>query len=342
MPEPFMPLPSKDRLRALDLAANHLNRPINILDKDVWVVWSLQTLFGSAFGEHLVFKGGTSLSKAYDIIKRFSEDVDITYDIRKIASDLVGDNDEGMPPSRSQEKRWTKEIRPRLAEWAEGEVKPYLQSAIADQGLPAKVRAEGHKIFIDYEPTSTKGIRYVVPVVTLEFGARSTGEPSTLHDVKCDMDGFVEGVVFPTARPRVMHAERTFWEKITAAHVFCLQQHLRAERFARHWHDLVRLDDAGIADVALRDRALAESVVKHKAMFFRKKAADDKPIDYGETINGGLQLVPTGDARLALEADYQSMIENGFFLDEVEPFDSLLDRCAGIEKRINRMYLESL
>ncbi|WP_231471463.1 nucleotidyl transferase AbiEii/AbiGii toxin family protein [Thioalkalivibrio sp. HK1] len=324
------------------MVSNHLGRSTDILEKDVWVVWSLQTLFTSAMGEHLIFKGGTSLSKAYDVIRRFSEDVDLTYDIRAIAPDLVGDDGEALPPSRSQEKRWTKEARHRLAEWVEGAAKPYLQNAISDQGLSAKVRSEEHKIFIDYKPTSTDGIGYVVPIVTLEFGARSTGEPCALRDVKCDMDGFVDGVVFPTARPRVMHAERTFWEKITATHVFCLQRRLRAERFARHWHDLVRLDDAGIADIALRDRALADSVVKHKAMFFRMKASDGEYIDYGDVINGNLQLVPSGDARSALEGDYRYMIESDFFLDEVETFDALIDRCADIEKRANRMALESV
>ena len=87
----------------------------------------------------------------------------------------------------------------------------------------------------------------------LEFGARSTGEPASPRDVVCDAGGLIEGVEFPTAHPRVMHAERTFWEKATAMHVFCLQERLRGERFARHWHYVVRLDDAGIATaVALR------------------------------------------------------------------------------------------
>ncbi len=331
----------KDRRYAIERAAQRLNRFSSPLKKDIWVVWSLQTLFESTWSEHLVFKGGTSLSKAYDIIKRFSEDVDITYDIRAIIPDFVGDNDEAMPNTRSQEKRWSKAARHRLAEWVSGEVKPYLQGAITERQLPAKVRSEGEKLFIDYEVISTSDSDYVVPTVILEFGARSTGEPAAPRDVKCDMDvGIVDGVIFPTAKPLVMYPERTFWEKTTAIHVFCLQQRLRGDRFSRHWHDLVRLDDAGVADTALNDRALAEAVVRHKSMFFRMKSVAGEYIDYGEVIGGKLQLVPTGEARSSLEADYQYMVENGFLLDNPETFDEIIDRCAEIERRINQAMLK--
>ncbi|WP_025769454.1 nucleotidyl transferase AbiEii/AbiGii toxin family protein [Thioalkalivibrio sp. HK1] len=340
MSDQFLSLPYETRRYIIDRVVGRLGRRAHLLEKDVWVVWSLQTIFESAFGEHLIFKGGTSLSKAYNIIKRFSEDVDITYDIRAIAPDLVGDSDEALPPNRSQEKRWTKEARQRLAEWVKGEAKSYLQDAALEQGLSVNIRADGERIFIAYETTIETISKYIDPVVILEFGARSTGEPAALRDVKCDMDGFVDGVVFPKVKPRVMHAERTFWEKMAAVHVFCLQQRLRAERFARHWYDLVRLDDAGIADVALKDRTLADSVVKHNAMFFRMKNVEGNPIDYGDLISGKLQLVPTGDARSALETDYKYMVDNGFLLDSADTFDDVIDRCADIERRTNRIALE--
>jgi hypothetical protein len=76
----------------------------------------------------------------------------------------------------------------------------------------------------------------------LEFGVRSTGEPASLRATACDASGLVDGVAFATARPLVMHAERTFWEKATAIHVFCKRARMRGDRFARHWHDVARLD----------------------------------------------------------------------------------------------------
>ena len=259
MAEPFLSLSAQDRRDALGVAADRSGRPVHLLEKDVWVVWALQTIFGSAFGDHLTFKGGTSLSKAYGVIQRFSEDVDLTYDIRAIAPDLVGDNGEGLPTTRSEERRWSKAVRHRLPEWISATVQPLLADAIGAQGVSAVTRVEGEKLFIDYEATSA-GSGYVAPSVMLEFGARSTGEPASLRDVICDAAGLVDGVTFPTATPRVMHAERTFWEKATAIHVFCLQERLRGERFARHWHDVVRLDDAGIADTASADRDLAQAL----------------------------------------------------------------------------------
>ena len=187
---------------------------------------------------------------------------------------------DALPSTRSEEKRWSKAVRHRLPEWVEHEVEPILATAIARDKLPAKTRIDGEKLFVEYEAAET-GSGYVAPHVMLEFGARATGEPASACDVTCDAAGLLEGVAFPTARPRVMHAERTFWEKATAIHVFCMQERLRGDRFARHWHDIVRLDEAGLAQVAFADRNLANAVSKHKSMFFAEKAADGTAIDYG-------------------------------------------------------------
>lgn len=335
MADAFLHLPVADRREALSVAADQSGRPAHLLEKDVWVVWALATLYGSALGEHLVFKGGTSLSKAYGVIRRFSEDVDLTYDIRAIAPDLVGDNGEALPKTRSEEKRWSSEVRKRLPEWVAGTAQPVVADTLAAEALIAAIRVEGEKLFIDYEATAT-GSGYAAPSVMLEFGARSTGEPASLRGIACDASGLVEGVVFPTARPRVMHAERTFWEKATAIHVFCLQERLRGDRFARHWHDIVRLDEAGLAEAAFADRELANAVARHKGMFFAEKAADRSPIDYMAAVNGGLQLVPGGDASKALEEDYRRMADDGLLLEDAEPFEALMGRSTDIAVRANR------
>lgn len=226
MADAFLSLPVGDRREALRVAADRSGRPAHLLEKDVWVVWALATLFGSDIGAHLVFKGGTSLSKAYGVIKRSSEDVDLTYDIRAIAPDLVGENGDALPKNRSEEKRWSKAVRHRLPEWIAEKVQPLIASAIDAQSLAATLRAEGDRLYIDYEATSVDS-GYVAPSVMLEFGARSTGEPASFRDVTCDAAGLIDGLDLPSARPRVMHAEWTFWEKATAIYVFCLQKRLR-------------------------------------------------------------------------------------------------------------------
>ncbi|TAN04675.1 MAG: nucleotidyl transferase AbiEii/AbiGii toxin family protein, partial [Rhizobiaceae bacterium] len=327
MADAFLSLPVEDRREVLRVAADRSGRPAHLLEKDVWVVWALATLFGSDTGAHLVFKGGTSLSKAYGVIRRFSEDVDLTYDIRAIAPDLVGEDGEALPKNRSEEKRWSKAVRHRLPEWIAETIQPLVASALDAQSLAATLRPEGDRLYIDYEATSA-GSGYVAPSVMLEFGARSTGEPASFRDVTCDAAGLIDGIGFPAARPRVMHAERTFWEKATAIHVFCLQERIRGERFARHWHDVVRLDEAGIAAAALVDRQLGGAVARHKSMFFAEKGADGTLVDYDRAVHGGLRLVPAGVGLAALSKDYGQMVDDGLLLEDAEPFEALIDRCA--------------
>ncbi|MDB5575364.1 MAG: nucleotidyl transferase AbiEii/AbiGii toxin family protein [Bradyrhizobium sp.] len=335
MADAFLSLSAEDRLDALTQAAADTGRPLHLLEKDIWVVWALQLLGTSHFDDHIVFKGGTSLSKAFGVIDRFSEDVDLTYDIREIAGDLLAKGKDERPVSNSQQKSWTKEIRVRLQAWVEEEMQPLFERAIAEAGLPAKaIAAPGEKLFIEYEPLA-KGSGYVKPAVMLEFGARSTGEPAGRQRIVSDAAASLDTLIFPEATPRVMIPERTFWEKATAIHVFCRQGKLRGERFARHWYDLVRLDDAGIADRAIADAALTLDVAAHKQDFFAEKD-ESGVIDYTAAVSGGLQLVPEGEALASLREDYAKMVEDGLLLNAADPFDALMERCRSIGDRANR------
>jgi hypothetical protein len=98
----FFQLSTAERLDPLNVEANTSGLLPHLLEKDVWVVWSLRHLFAGPYADHLVFNGGTSLSKAYCVIRHFSEDVDPTYDIRAIAGDSVGDADAPLPTSFSR------------------------------------------------------------------------------------------------------------------------------------------------------------------------------------------------------------------------------------------------
>lgn len=334
MPD-FFELTRADQREALLVAAERAGRPAHLLEKDIWVVWALEHLFGGPHAHHLVFKGGTSLSKAYGVIRRFSEDVDLTYDIRAIAPDLIGNTGIPLPATKSQEKKWSKAIRERLADLVSGTLAPQLATALADRALPANVRDDDALLFIDYEPLST-GTGYVAPAVMLELGARSTGEPHEPRAITCDAAQHLSDVRFPEATPQVMRPERTFWEKATAIHVFCAQGSFRGgARFARHWHDVTRLDTAGYADRAMVDRALADSVAAHKSIFFAEWTAEGKPIDYRQAVNGHLDLVPQGDALATLADDYSRMVDDGLLLDDAEDFDSLLGHCQAIQNKVN-------
>lgn len=335
MPKAWFPsLSANDRQYALRVAAPRCGRRPYLLEKDIWVVQALSILFSAPFANDLVFKGGTSLSKAYDIIQRFSEDIDITYDIRAFAPDFVADSEEPLPPTRSQEKRWTRAIRARLAEWTREYALPAVQEGLARSRCTAEVRADADRIYIGYTPLFD-GYGFVKPEVKLEFGARSTGEPRKRRPVVCDASFHLPDLAFPAASPPVMLAERTFWEKATAMHVFCKRERGRGDRLSRHWHDLVRLDDAGYAETALVDRKLARTVALHKSVFFREKDASGSWINYQEAVTGGLQLVPTGAAHGVLADDYGRMLRDGMLAGDGETFEDVMGRCADIEARAN-------
>lgn len=338
MPEQFLHLSPADQRKALRIASQASQRNRSLLEKDIWVVWALQTLYRSPFGSSLVFKGGTSLSKAYGVIRRFSEDVDITYDIRALAPDLVEGYPDAIPPNGSQEKKWSKEIKIRLSQWVREEALPIIQKALKNEDLSGEAQAAEDSILINY-PRLTFGNDYVKPNVLLEFGARSTGEPSQVLSVACDAAAHLPGILFPSAAPKVMLVERTFWEKATAIHVFCIKQRFRGtDRFSRHWHDISQIGQSEYLSKAIADGQTAKDVARHKSIFFAEKDVTGNQIDYTVAISGGLRLVPDGEALTALADDYKNMIDAGYLLDQADSFDVLIDKCREIESKVNQSH----
>lgn len=337
MAESFLQLSRDDQREILALARDRSNRPAHLLEKDVWVVWTLNALFSSPLAADLTFKGGTSLSKAYKVIERFSEDIDLTYDIRKLIGDLVGRED-AMPASRSQANKWTKAVRERLPQWIAATVRPVLEAALTQEKLAATLEIGGEekdKLLLRY-PALSEGTGYVAPVVVLEFGARATGEPHHVLPIACDMEGQVPDIAFPTATPLVMSVARTFWEKATAAHVYCAKGRIRSERYARHWYDLVAIAHSRHFSEAITDREVATAVALHKSMFFAEKDIVGNQIDYLPAVRGYLRIVPEGEARTALAEDYARMVEDQILLEESMPFDEMMQVCTELESNINR------
>ena len=216
-----------------------------------------------------------------------------------------------------------------------------MAPAIASQTNEVELAAEfkfeviKDKIVVSYDPLF-RGGGYVRPEVLLEFGARATGEPREERFIECDAAVHIQDVEFPTARPWVMSVERTFWEKATAIHVFCRQRRRLPSRLSRHWHDIVRLEDAGYADRALANRHEALSVAKHKSMFFGERDTNAAWIDYKAAVSGSLQLVPEGPAYQVVESDYERMVEDGILLDDSEGFNDLMRRCSELEEKANQ------
>ncbi len=340
MAEYFFDLNKRDQREALEYGRAETGRPIHLLEKDIWVVWALRALFVSPLSADLTFKGGTSLSKVYKVIDRFSEDIDLTCDIRKLIPDLVGKGDE-LPASRSQAGKWTQTVRHRLPDWIMQNVQPVVQAALVREQLNARLELGGSdndKLFLHY-PALAQGTGYVAPVVTLEFGGRATGEPHQVFSVTCDIAAHLADVSFPIASPLVMSVARTFWEKATAAHVFCAQGRIRSERYARHWHDLAAIARSPHFAAVIADRTVAIAVARHKSYFFIEKDADGQAIDYIAATTGHLKIVPEGEAKAALARDYAAMLADEVMVGNALSFDALLKACADLEARVNRAAL---
>ena len=336
MAEAFFSMAREDQREALEYARAESGRPAHLLEKDLWVVWSLRALFDSPLSANLTFKGGTSLSKVYKIIDRFSEDIDLTYDIRKLIPDLI-DGSGDLPTSRSQASKWTQAVRSRLPEWIEQHVQSVIQEALDRDQLDARIELGGperDKLFLHY-PALAQGTGYVAPVVTLEFGGRATGEPHQVFPVGCDIAAYLPEVSFPTAAPVVMSIARTFWEKATAAHVFCAQGRIRGERYARHWHDLAAIARSPHFVTVIADRAVAGVVARHKSCFFIEKDRDGQTIDYVAATTGHLKIVPKGEARAALAKDYAAMLADEVMVGDTVSFDKVLEACAELEAKVN-------
>jgi hypothetical protein len=338
MADSIFALNEKERREFFQAASAKTGRLDTLIEKDVWVVWALSALYESPLGAHLVFKGGTSLSKGFnDLINRFSEDVDLTFDIRQLAPDLLPDGwekrEEPLPDDPAAAKKIIRKIREkRLPDWIKGQVLPLLEARAKTDKAKVDFRQEDERLFIDY---GKAGEGYVKPNVQLEFGARSTGEPAKAQAVSCYAEGVSADILLPKATPRIMAAERTFWEKATAVHVFCKRKKPIADRLSRHWYDLDQLDRAKVSDQAAADKALAKRVATFKSTTYPDTDTTGAAIDYHAATTGHLQLTPTGDHLKELQQDYASMRDGQLLPGDAVSFDELMKRCAAIEATIN-------
>ena len=334
MRESFFSLSSDDRRDVLRVDAVRGAPAPFILEKDLWVVWTLQTLFGTALADHLTFKGGTSLSKVYRIIERFSEDVDVTVDIRHLIPELAGTSPPPLPTTPSQAKKWRNAVEQRLDHIIDHVLIPAFNAAAERDDQAVLIEHAPAQVIILHVPfvSVEQGL---ANTVRIELGGRSTGSPRRRHRVACDLATYRPQLALPHADAHVMHAERTFWEKATAVHVFCRQEVLSAARLARHWYDLRALDRAGVADRAIADRALALEVADHKNVFFREKNANGRFVDYRRAVAGHLQLVPTGRLRAAVQEDYEAMLATQMFAGTPPTFERLISDCEALQARTN-------
>lgn len=333
MPESFLHLEREEQSQIYRALAPQLARSPVVLEKDVWVCWVLQTLFTMPDRLPMVFKGGTSLSKVFGAIARFSEDVDITLDYRG----LDGTFDpfaEGV--SRNRLKKFSEDLKSFVRDHAHGVVAPHFKKMLATEfsadAFRLEISDDGEQLRVHYPTVLEKSGDYVGNSVLIELGGRNITEPNEEHVVRPDIAEHVAELEFPQPTVSVLSPARTFWEKATLMHVECHREEFRtgAERLSRHWYDLAMLADIEHGQAAVVDRALLADVVKHKKVFYNASYAN-----YDACLAGQLKLIPEDTALAALRDDFQRMIGAGMFIGEPPTFDAIVDRLRALETAIN-------
>ena len=349
----FARRPADDRRAFIQEAASRRDLTAAIIEKDFWVCWTLRRLVRCAELEgHFTFKGGTSLSKAYGIIQRFSEDIDLTIDRNApMVRDAPSPMENGI--SGKERKRRPDTLKAAAQEYVTTVVMPVLRREIET----ALGTAEGWDIVSDpddpdsqtllfnYPRLANYGqgygrggwgvgrfgegeIGYIKPRIKLEFGARGDTDPSELKDITPYLaETFPEELPDSISPIPTLAVVRTFWEKATILHALHHNGKLR-EGMSRHYYDTLMLAQKGIADEALQQPDLLARVVHNKSLMFADNSAS-----YDTAVIGSLRLVPSEEIKARLEEDYAAMSE--MFMDTPPTFEDLLAGSAELEARIN-------
>jgi len=337
-------MPRRDRADLFAAAAAHRGLSPEIIEKDFWVCWTLKRLFllpREPAG--LIFKGGTSLSKVYGAIRRFSEDVDLSFDRQALG--FKGAADPAAKKTRKARERSLDALSAKCRSFIVDTYLPLLTAAIAD-ALPQASAGEwslalagedeqGQTVTFQYPLTSRMQRAgqpaYIEPVIQLEFGARSEHWPA--HDATIRpfaADELPTLFKDSTCVVRVLAGERTFWEKATLLHMWHhapADKHFR-DRQSRHYYDLVCLYDHEVGMRAVKDVDLLLKVAQHKGAFFPAAWAR-----YDLAKPGSLKLLPPPSRLSELERDFERMREMIF--GDVPTFQLILSKLKEIETSIN-------
>lgn len=329
----FLELPASERRLYIEQAAVQQNVSPVILEKDFWVSWLLGVLFGSEYANSLVFKGGTSLSKVFGVIDRFSEDIDLSLSPEFLKLPKVG-------ASRTQANKWMKNAEAACGAAVEKQIAPKLESAAAAVlGAAADTWFEfvtdpttnSPVLLFHYPSVQPPGFEYLKRSVKLEFGSLTDQQPVGRHAIR-PLAAETLPAAFADWHCEVvaLEVERSFWEKATILHT---EFHRPAERpmpdrFSRHYADTAALARHSAAAGAITMHKLRERVVAWKGQFFGSAWAN-----YDLAKPGTFRLVPSAERLPALRRDYEAMRE--MYLSEPTGFDDVLAILADLEQRLN-------
>jgi len=327
----WLRLSNEDRLAVFQETANRKGLPAAVIEKDWWVTLTLRIIFNMDLGPHLLFKGGTSLSKGWNLIDRFSEDIDIIVDSGFL----------GFPGAISNRK--VNKLKLASLEYVTNTFFEDLQSAFEKFGITnmkfsISEKSVTHKdpiqIDIEYEPI-TKKVEYIQTRVQVEIGCRSLRDPFSEREIVSfvgsefsDRDFADPHMSIPCVNP-----ERTFLEKIFLLHEEFQRpiEKVRVDRLSRHLYDLTKIMSTEYSDLAFQDMKLYEKIVKHRKKFFKVGG-----VDYEKHQPKFINLIPPDHIYSDWKNDYNSMKENMIY-SESPSFEDLMSKIKSLQLRINQL-----
>jgi len=326
----WLQLDDEGRRSSVNETARRLRFSANVVEKDWWVVMALKAIFSSSIKDYASFKGGTSLSKGWHLIERFSEDADIALD--KSFWGIAGE-------SRTQRERIRKKSRAYIRE----ELTPELDRLFREMGAKdyelRYVETEDSDkdptvILIPYRSLYAAN-EYVSSQVKIEISCRSLKEPQDKVVVRPYLaEVFPEEFGDFTTEVMAVNPSRTFLEKIFLLHEELHKEHPRTHRITRHLYDIERLIDTQYGKNALADTKMYAEIVKHRSVWNTIRG-----IDYRSHHPSTIDFIPKGDILSLWEEDYSQMREN-FIYGEALPYPELINRLEELQERIRSIQID--
>jgi hypothetical protein len=330
-------------------AADRLRTNEQNIEKDFWVCWTLDALFNEldAGGPRLLFKGGTSLSKGYGLIERFSEDIDIT----------VFREDIGQPTTVKELETLSGKKRNARLESIKTACQKYIQGPMLEQlstllrqtfqtanlnADRARVEADpddpdGQSLLLWYPTATAEGNAYIRRAIKIESGAKSALDPHAPVVVKPYIADDLPNLDLAVGNVTTVDPSRTFWDKVVILHGLRRWWDRRGElrgggqRVSRHYYDVYRLLASETGRKATDDAEMAEDCVRHARMFFTRP-----DLDLASAISGSFALTPHDGMLAALRRDYEAM--SGMVFGPIPTIDAVVAEIAELEHRLNQRH----
>jgi len=303
-----------------------MHMPPAVVEKDFWVCWMLGRLFASdILKSKILFKGGTSLSKVFRVIERFSEDIDLILDWKEVTRE-----DPGAKRSRTGQDAFNKAIQRQSQVYLRERFLPEVQHLI--EGVCTASIGDNPEVIKIRYPAAFSAER-LRPDILLEIGPLALWVPNAEYEITAyAAEAFPALFERPVCRVKAVRAERTFWEKVTILHheSHRPETSTQPKGYSRHYYDVARMAKSDIKAVAFRELGLLQSVVAFKDKFHPRGWAR-----YDLAVPGTLKLVPPDHVRRVLEKDYADM--RFMIYGSIPPFSALMDSIRELETEINRL-----